>query len=175
MLLEQSFLAHLSADAHVLRESADRLLEVGALGEAALVEGLARDLAGDRKGAAAEFVRAAADTTYSQPATRPLALACAAQLLDALGQTEEALEHLREAAVATEVRRNAVPFMGWCRLGTPIRALLGALVRSTPTPWSVELDEATGAATRLRHDDRRRARRPGASGPPPPRRPSGRR
>jgi DNA-binding CsgD family transcriptional regulator len=79
----------------------------------------------------------------SQPPTRALALVCEAQLLDTLGQPETSLERLAEAATATEVRRNAVPFLGWSRQGTPIATLLERLTRVSTTPWVAELSAAS--------------------------------
>jgi ATP/maltotriose-dependent transcriptional regulator MalT len=147
LLVERAFLAALSSDQQALRQFEDQLTALHALGESALVAGLRADLAGDRRGAASLFDAAAGDVTYSQPATRALALTCQAQLLDSLGEADAALERLREAAVITEVRRNAVPFLGWSRQGTPIETLLGGLASRTTTPangpdWVHELAAA---------------------------------
>jgi DNA-binding CsgD family transcriptional regulator len=79
------------------------------------------------------------DVTYSQPASRALALTCRAQLLDVTGRPEEATALLREAATITEVRRNAVPFLGWSRQGTPMETLLQRLEEESPTSWVHEL------------------------------------
>ncbi|MET0998278.1 MAG: helix-turn-helix transcriptional regulator, partial [Marmoricola sp.] len=64
------------------------------------------------------------------------------QLLDVLGRHDDAIARLREAATITEVRRNAVPFLGWSRQGTPIESLLERLVNEAPTPWVRELAAA---------------------------------
>lgn len=142
LLLERSFLAALSSDRHTLRGLESELDGIGAAGEAELVAGLRADLAGDRRAAVAAFDAAATDATYFQPPSRALALACQAQLLDALDHHDEALEVLAEAATATEVRRNAVPFLGWCRQGTPVAALLQRLDEVTTSPWVHELAAA---------------------------------
>jgi DNA-binding CsgD family transcriptional regulator len=143
LLLERSFLAALSADRHTLGALESELAALAAVGEAELVGGLRADLAGDRRAAADAFEAAAADATYSQPPSRALALVCQAQLLDALGQQDEALEVLRDAATATEVRRNAVPFLGWCRQGTPVASLLQRLDAVSTSPGVHELTAAT--------------------------------
>ena len=85
---------------------------------------------------------AAEGATYAQPATRAFALAAHAQILDVLGEGERALELLREATTATEVRRNGAPFLGWSRQGTPIQTLLARLLVTAPTAWVRELAEA---------------------------------
>lgn len=139
LLVERSFLAALSADQHTLRGLQVELDALGAVGEAELVAGLRADLGGDRRAAVESFEGAAADATYSQPPSRALALVCQAQLLDALGHPDEALDRLAEAATATEVRRNAVPFLGWCRQGTPVETLLQRLDSVTVSPWVHEL------------------------------------
>jgi ATP/maltotriose-dependent transcriptional regulator MalT len=145
VLLERAFLASLACDQGLLRTVADELTGLGALGEAALAQGLCDDLAGDRRGAADQFAAAALDVTYSQPATRALALTCEAQLRDVLGDHEAAVDRLREAGLATEVRRNAVPFLGWTHQGTPMAPLLARLDEAGSTPWVHDLlDAATG-------------------------------
>jgi len=103
------------------------------------------DLAGDRRAAAQHFEVAASATAYEQPASRALALVCGAQVLDALGEHEEALDRLRDAAAATEVRRNAVPFLGWSRQGTPIATLLGRLGRREEVAFAGWVEELVGA------------------------------
>ncbi|WP_244929913.1 LuxR C-terminal-related transcriptional regulator [Nocardioides sp. W7] len=135
LLIERAFLASLAADQATLRDLEYELLGRPGAGEAALVAGLRADLAGERR-AAAELFRAAADTvSLSQPPTRALALMCEAQLLDALGDPDAAMDRLREAVTATEVRRNAVPFLGWSRQGTPVATLLHRVDR-TDGSWA---------------------------------------
>ena len=146
LLVERAILAALSADRHALRDFESRLAALGAVGEAELVAGLRADLDGDRRAAVAAFEAAAADATYAQPPTRAVALVCRAQLLDALGHADQAMETLAEAADATQVRRNAVPFLGWCRQGTPVEALLRRLDGLSTSTWVHEL--AVAAAGR---------------------------
>ena len=142
VLLERAFLASLSSDPDTLKGVSDELAGLGAVGEAALAEGLREDLVGDRRGAADKFAAAALDVTYSQPATRALALTCEAQLRDVLGDCDAALDRLREAGLATEVRRNAVPFLGWTHQGTPVAPLLARVDETASTPWLHDLAEA---------------------------------
>lgn len=142
VLLERAFLAGLACDQALLKEVSDGLRTLGAVGEAALAQGLRDDLAGDRRGAVDQFATAALDVTYSQPATRALALACEAQLRDVLGDHEAAVDRLREAGLATEVRRNAVPFLGWTHQGTPMAPLLARLDDAASTEWVRDLAEA---------------------------------
>jgi len=144
LLLERAFLAAVSGDQWSLAPIETSLAALGARGEASLVAGLAADLMGDRRAAVAAFEAAAADATYSQPPVRALALTCAAQIADALGDHDEAMAHLTEAATATEVRRNAVPFLGWTRQGTPMATLLPRLLATSPTPWITEVAAACG-------------------------------
>ena len=146
LVLERGFLASLAGDQQALRSLALELVSLGARGESELLTGLRHELESDRKAAASAYAKAEEDVTYSQPASRALALTCEAQLLDVLGRPEEALARLREAATITEVRRNAVPFLGWSRQGTPIETLLARLDSESPTAWVHEL--ATAAAGR---------------------------
>jgi DNA-binding CsgD family transcriptional regulator len=142
LLIERGFLASLSGDQQALRLLTIELESLGARGEASLLTGLRHELESDRKAAAAAYTLAREDITYSQPASRALSLTCEAQLLDVLGRPEEAMVLLREAATLTEVRRNAVPFLGWSRQGTPIETLLGRLERESPTTWIHEIATA---------------------------------
>ena len=52
------------------------------------------------------------------------------------------MELLAQAAAMTEVRRNAGPFLGWCRQGTPIQTLLQRLAAQSSSPWVSELARA---------------------------------
>ena len=142
LAIERGFLASLAGDQAALRSFASELESLGARGEASLLTGLRHELESDRKAAAAAYALAQEDATYSQPASRALALTCEAQLLDVLGRPDDAMTRLREAATLTEVRRNAVPFLGWSRQGTPIETLLRRLEAETPTPWIRELASA---------------------------------
>jgi LuxR family maltose regulon positive regulatory protein len=151
LLLERAFLAALSSDRRVVRELKELLEPFGTGGEAELVSGLLADLAGEPRRAAEAFAAAAADATWSQPATRALALTCEAQLLDAMGESDTALERLAEAATRTEVRRNAVPFLGWTRQGTPIETLLKQLAAISTSPWVAELAAAAAGRPDVVH------------------------
>jgi LuxR family transcriptional regulator, maltose regulon positive regulatory protein len=139
LLVERAFVAALASDRETLKSLGDTLGLLGAVGESALVQGLRADRDGDRRGAAAAFEAASADATYSQPPTRALALACEAQLLDALGDPSRSEDRLVEAISVTEARRNAVPFFGWARQGTPIETLLRRLGERPATRWQHEL------------------------------------
>jgi LuxR family maltose regulon positive regulatory protein len=142
LLVEMAFLAALSSDRHTLKSLAGQLMALGSRGEAALAEGLRADLDGDRRLAGKMFESAADEATFSQPPTRSLALVCHAQMLDILGEHDQSMERLRLAATETETRRNAVPFLGWTRQGTPIRILLASLAQTPSSPWVIELAEA---------------------------------
>jgi DNA-binding CsgD family transcriptional regulator len=144
LLLERAFLAAVSGDQWALAPLEASLAAIGAHGEASLVSGLAADHAGDRRGSLLAFEAAVADATYAQPPVRALALTCAAQIADALGDHDKAIAHLAEAATATEVRRNAVPFLGWTRQGTPMATLLPRLLATSPTPWIAEVAATCG-------------------------------
>ena len=139
LLVERAFVATLASDRETLKTVHGTLGRLGAVGESALVQGLRADRDGDRRGAAAAFEAASADATYSQPPTRAIALACEAQLLDALGDTARAHDRLAEAVSVTEARRNAGPFLGWARQGTPIETLLRRLAERPATRWLHEL------------------------------------
>ncbi|MEV7429430.1 helix-turn-helix transcriptional regulator [Nocardioides sp. NPDC092400] len=141
-LIERSFLASLSSDAETLKALEANLLALDALGEGSLVAGLRAELSGDLRRAAALFAAATGDTAYAQPASRELALVCEAQVLDALGDPEGALRRLTTATAATATRRNAVPFLGWTRHGTPIAVLLQRLAEHSASCWVHELAAA---------------------------------
>jgi ATP/maltotriose-dependent transcriptional regulator MalT len=142
LAIERGFLASLAGDERALRTLEAELDALGLRGEVALLSGLRLELTGSRKASAAAYAVAEEEVIYSQPASRALAMACRAQLLDVLGEPDRAVELLREAATITEVRRNAVPFLGWSRQGTPIESLLARLARRHPTAWIGELAEA---------------------------------
>lgn len=142
LLVERAFLAALGSDVALLVALEDDLRDQDFLGEHHLVAGLRADLLGERRQAADAFDAAARTATLAQPATQALALACRAQLLDALGDEPGCLRSLDEAVTVTELRRNAVPFLGWARQGTPMETLLTRLSRTSSRPWLLELAEA---------------------------------
>lgn len=139
LLVERAFVAALASDRETLKSLHGTLELLGAVGESALVQGLRADRDGDRRVAAAAFEAASADATYSQPPTRALALACEAQLLDAMGDPSGSQDRLAEAISVTEARRNAAPFLGWARQGTPIETLLVRLAKHPATGWLHDL------------------------------------
>ncbi|MFI8527595.1 LuxR C-terminal-related transcriptional regulator [Promicromonospora sukumoe] len=135
LLVERALVAVLASDRDTLRSLHGTLELMGAVGESALVQGLRADRDGEPRVAAAAFEVASADAAYAQPPTRALALACEAQLLDALGEPHSAHERLAEAVTATEARRNASPFLGWVRQGTPVETLLRRFVGQPAHGW----------------------------------------
>jgi hypothetical protein len=143
LYVERGFLTALAGDHHGLLEIANALDDLGWPGEGELLRGLGADLGGDRHTAAQHFADAASSVHLVQPPCRALALVCQAQLLDALGERVAALDLLRTAVVVTEVRGNAVPFLGWTRQGTSMHVLLRRLQRESPDPWVDQLVEAT--------------------------------
>ncbi len=138
-LVEQSLQAAVSSDRDTLTRIVDDLDGIGAVGEASFAAALRADLIGDARRAAALFATAAAQGTLTQPAVVPLARACRAQVIDGLGRPDEALDLLRSALAATEVRRNGLAFLGWSRSGTPIRLLLARAQDAGTSPWGAEL------------------------------------
>ncbi|MET1060744.1 MAG: LuxR C-terminal-related transcriptional regulator [Nocardioides sp.] len=143
VLVELAFLAALASDEPGLETLAGQLGDLESAGEAELVRGLRADLRGNRRAAVEHFVGATTHAMTPQPAALPLALACAAQLYDALGDREEALRALQAAVTATEVRGNAVPFLGWTRQGAPLHPLLARLAEHSSDPWARDLTQAT--------------------------------
>ena len=141
--VERGFLTALTGDQHGLLGMATALDDLGWPGEGELLRGLGADLGGDRRLAAQHFANAAAGVRLAQPPCRALALVCEAQLRDALGEGAAAMDLLRTAVVVTEVRGNAVPFLGWTRQGTSTHVLLERLQRESPDPWVDQLVEAT--------------------------------
>ncbi len=145
VLVEQGLLTCIAGDERALVPLEEELRRLGANAEAELLAGFRHDLLGDRKAAAAAFASAEDQATRLQPPVRSLAQTSRAQLLDVLGQRDEALGLLHESVTRTEARRNGTPFLGWVRQGTPIEALLGALLATAPTPWVEELTRAARA------------------------------
>lgn len=142
LLVERAFLASLSGDVVLLGRLQEQLVELGATAEAALVNGLRADLTGDRRAAARHLAEAVRGPAVEQPAVRALALVTRAQLLDGLGDDDRALGDLREAVRETQLRQNAVPFLGWSRHGTPVADLMRRLTETHPDPWLVEVEGA---------------------------------
>jgi LuxR family maltose regulon positive regulatory protein len=143
VIIERAFLAALAEDRRSLVSLVEALEELGLSGEVALLRGLHADLTGDRRAAADHFTTAAATARITQPPCRALALTCEAQLRDALGERDAALQALQTAVTITEVRRNPVPFLGWSRQGTSLHVLLDRLQRRSSERWLAELVVAT--------------------------------
>jgi LuxR family transcriptional regulator, maltose regulon positive regulatory protein len=150
LLVERAFLASLSGDGVLLGQLHEQLDELGATAEASLVAGLRADLLGDRRAAVRHLARAADGPAVEQPAIRALALVSRAQLVDGLGDRHLASALVLEALRETQVRRNAVPFLGWSRHGTSVPELVGRLAATSKDPWLTEiaadLDHLTGIA-----------------------------
>ena len=140
LLLERAFLASLTGDGALLGQLQEQLVELGATAESALVAGLRADLAGDRRAAVRHLDEATRAPATPQPAVRGLALVAQAQLVDALGDKDRAASLLHAAVLETKVRRNAVPFLGWSRHGTPVPELVQRLADTSPDPWLEEID-----------------------------------
>lgn len=153
LAIERALVAAVADDRELIKEIRDRLASSDFIGESALLGGLLADMRGDRREAVELFDTAADDVTFIQLGCRAIALTCAAQLLDALGDHEQALDKLQAATVLTAVRRNAGPFFGWSRQGTPIKTMIDNLQDRSPTPWGAEIAAAAGsmpdAATRF--------------------------
>lgn len=146
--LERALHAVVTLDRDRLGSLAKELDACGALGDAAFVEALAAEARADDAKAIELCARAADTAGCPQPPVAAMALVVGSQLLDANGRHAEAQEALVKALSATEVRRNALPFLGWSRRGTSVVNLLGTLPSSMTTVWSKwllrRLDERSG-------------------------------
>ncbi|MFD4324676.1 LuxR C-terminal-related transcriptional regulator [Nocardioides sp. NPDC058538] len=135
LLLNRAELAALATDRRSLKSVEGELTERGMNGEAALARALLADLDGNRRLAADHFDTAAQQATWPQPMTRGVALVGRAELLHELGDVDAAAEHLQQVAIETEVRQNAIPFLGWTRQGTPVQTMLGRFPTLRPHRW----------------------------------------
>ncbi|MET8518722.1 LuxR C-terminal-related transcriptional regulator [Nocardioides sp. NPDC004968] len=135
LLLNLAELAALATDRRSLKSVEAELTERGMNGEAALARALRADLDGNRRLAADHFDTAAQQATWPQPMTRAVALVGRAELLHELGDVDAAAEHLQQVAIETEVRQNAIPFLGWTRQGTPVQTMLGRFPALRPHRW----------------------------------------
>lgn len=138
-------LAVLSSDGVTLRSVADELRAGGAEGEAALGDGFAADLAGDLHAARRSFESAITECRCTQPPTVEIATVCLAQVLASLDDQAGAMAHLRVAVLGSQVRRNAVPFLGWLRHGRSVALLLAQLGEAETSPWLGQLTESVCA------------------------------
>jgi DNA-binding CsgD family transcriptional regulator/tetratricopeptide (TPR) repeat protein len=141
-ILERAFQALLDADPSGLGDIEETLTVIGRRGEAELVAGLRHQVEGDHRAAAAALRGAAEKVRSVQPPAAAFARAQQAQLLDGLGRPTEALDVLGAAAAATEGRRNALPFLGWARHGTPMASMLQRLADTSASGWVRDLARA---------------------------------
>lgn len=141
-LMERAGLAVITANRTSLHALAEDFGELGAEGERLWAEGAAADVGGDLQAAAALYRAAAAECRRAQPPTAALAMVCAAQMLDYLGDPEAAQDLLVGAVDATAIRRLGSPFLGWSRHGTRIGELLVAAPAVAESGWGAELREA---------------------------------
>ena len=141
-LMEQAGLGMITANRTALRALDASLEECRADAERLWVQGAMEDIGGNIQAAAALYLAAAAQALRVQPPTRPLALACAAQLLDHLGDPTTARDLVVQAVDATEGRRLGSPFLGWSRHGTRVGQLLATTPALDDSPWGTELRAA---------------------------------
>jgi DNA-binding CsgD family transcriptional regulator len=146
VVLEHALLALLSSDWPRMVELRNLLSARGSTAEASLVGGLRADGLGDLAQASVLYTAAASLRPSLQPPTEAIALVCRAQLLDADGRHEEALDELATAVSATRVRRSGLPFVGWSRHGTPVATLLRRLADRSGDAWVRQLATDTAAA-----------------------------
>ncbi len=139
-------LAVVSSDGIALRAATEELRAAGAEGEASLGEGFAADLAGDLHAARRSFEHAMAQCRCTQPPAAEIATVCLAQVLAGLDDQGGALALLRVAVQGSQVRRNAIPFLGWLRHGRSVALLLTRLTDVETSPWLTQLAEAVGVA-----------------------------
>ena len=146
VVLEHAMLALLSSDWPRMVGLRNLLSARGSTAEASLVGGLRADGMGDLAEASVLYTAAASLRPTLQPPTEAIALVCRAQLLDADGRHEEALEELAAAVNATRFRRSGLPFVGWSRHGTPVATLLRRLADRSGDEWARQLASDTAAA-----------------------------
>ena len=147
--VERSFVLALAGDDRALAAQVNGLDQLGAPAEQALLQGLYADLRGDLRGAVNLFATTAQGSSVAQPACRALALVGQAQILEELGEREQALEALRVAVTITEVSGNATPFLGWSRHGAPVHRLLAELAARSPDAWLHELAAAAAGRSNI--------------------------
>lgn len=152
VLLERALQAVVAVDASSLAAVADALADAAGRAEASLARGLRADMLGDLS-RSIELLQTAGNTaSVAQPPVGPIADVASAQLLAARGATDEAFTALRRALSATEVRANAMPFLGWSRHGVSVGWLLeGMLTSQAATPWARQLAETLDHHTDVTH------------------------
>jgi ATP/maltotriose-dependent transcriptional regulator MalT len=146
VVLEHALLALLSSDWPRMVELRNLLSARGSTAEASLVGGLRADGMGDLAEASVLYTAAASLRPTLQPPTEAIALVCRAQLLDADGRHDEALDELAAAVSATRFRRSGLPFVGWSSHGTPVATLLRRLADRSGDEWARQLATDTAAA-----------------------------
>ncbi len=139
---ERALHALFAGDREVLRHCADALGALDAAAEQTWVNGTLADLEGDLRAAATLYARAAETATRAQPTTEAMALACAAQVHDYLGDRDTAATMLAEAIAVTQSRGLAAPFLGWSTNGTRVGALLSKTPDVETSSWGSALLEA---------------------------------
>lgn len=141
-LMEQAGLQMITANRTALRALGEDLEECGAHAEHLWAQGAAEDIGGDLHAAATLYRAAATEARRVQPPTGALATACAAQLVDYLGDPDTARDLVVQAVDATASRRLGSPFLGWSRHGTRIGQLLATTPALDESGWGTELRAA---------------------------------
>ncbi len=141
LVFERALLGLLTGDREALRRSADELRDLGATAEEAWVNATLADLDGDLRTAVDLYTEASRARGRGQPPTEALALVCAAQLRDYLGDREPARELLVQAVGRTQSRGLAAPFLGLSTHGTRVGVLLAETPAIADSPWGVALRE----------------------------------
>jgi DNA-binding CsgD family transcriptional regulator len=148
LLVERAVLGLVTGNRQALRRIAPELDSLAADGERTWVEASLADLDGDLRRAADLYVEASRSRCRAQPATRALALVCAAQLQDYLGDRVLAAGLLADAVALTQSRRNASPVLGWSTHGTRVGQLMTAdPALADSSPWAHELVAACAERT----------------------------
>jgi DNA-binding CsgD family transcriptional regulator len=143
LLLDRAVLALFGGNRLALQRLVPELEQLGADGERSWLEGALADLDGDLRRAADLYLAASRARCRVQPATQSLALVCAAQVLDYLGDRDLAVGLLEDAVTLTQSRRLASPFLGWSTHGTRVGQLLSAdPALAASSSWSHELVSA---------------------------------
>jgi DNA-binding CsgD family transcriptional regulator len=142
LVFERAVHALFAGDREVLRHCADALGELHAEPEKTWVSGSLADLEGDLRTAADLYTHAAAVKGRAQPPTDALALVCAAQVRDYLGDSDGGRAMLVDAVAVTQARGLAVPFLGLSTNGTRVGVMLAAAPGVETSSWGSALREA---------------------------------
>jgi ATP/maltotriose-dependent transcriptional regulator MalT len=133
--VEDGLLSVLGQDTERLGRAEARLRSLGATAKADLLAGLKADINGERS-KAINLLRSASEDRTAMANVRALALAVQAQLVHSRGDREAALDLMSMAAAASAGHRDAIPFVGWSRHGSPVRTVLQELLQlSDPGVW----------------------------------------